>query len=135
VVFADVSPETLCLDLATLSEAVSPRTKAVMLVSMNGRAPSDLEKIVAWCRERGLLIIEDAAQSMGSRKGGRHLGTFGDVGILSFSSQKIITTGQGGAILTEDDAVIARVRAARDFGRLEGGGADRYGRMGWKGKL
>jgi perosamine synthetase len=134
VAFVDVSPTSLCLDFERLVDAAGPRTRAVMLVSINGRYPPDLEKMVAWCRERGLRVIEDAAQSLGSRKGGRHLGTFGDLGVLSFSAAKIITTGQGGAIVTDDAALIDRVRALRDFGRLQSG-VDRYVSMGWNAKF
>ena len=82
-----------------------------------------------WQR-RGVRVIEDAAQALGSYVGGRHLGTLGDCGCLSFSSQKIVTTGQGGAVVTSDEHVHATMRLLRDFGRTEGG-TDRYVRVGW----
>ena len=79
---------------------------------------------------RGIKVIEDAAQSLGSFQGGRHLGTIGDCGCLSFSSQKIVTTGQGGAVITDDAALFERMGLLRDFGRREGG-SDHYLSVGW----
>lgn len=130
VVFADVEPRTLCLDLAEAEQRISPRTKAVMFVSLNGRAPSGVARFVERCRSRGIAVIEDAAQSLGSWLDGRHLGTIGECGCLSFSSQKLVTTGQGGAVLTNDEAVYRRMGQLRDFGRLEGG-SDHYLTVGW----
>jgi perosamine synthetase len=119
-VFVDVEPATACLDLALAERAIGPRTKAIMLVSVNGRAP-DMERAVALARRHQLGLVEDAAQSLGSRWRGRHLGTFGQLGSFSFSAPKVITTGQGGALVTDDDALIERVRKLRDFGRSREG--------------
>jgi len=130
VVFADVEAKTLCLDLALAERAFSPRTRAVVLVSLNGRSPAGMVSFVARCRDRGIKVIEDAAQSLGSFHDGRHLGTLGDCGCLSFSSQKLVTTGQGGAVLTNDEEVYRRMGQLRDFGRLEGG-SDHYLSVGW----
>jgi perosamine synthetase len=130
VVFADVDPGTLCLDLPAAERLVTPRTKAVMVVSLNGRSPVDLIEFAARCRARGVKVIEDAAQSLGSFNHGRHLGTIGDSGCLSFSSQKLVTTGQGGAVITDDEAAYGRMNELRDFGRLEGG-SDHYLSVGW----
>lgn len=130
VVFADVDPITLCLDLARTEELISSRTRAVVLVSLNGRSPADMAGFVARCRARGVKVIEDAAQSLGSFRDGRHLGTIGDCGCLSFSSQKLVTTGQGGAVITNDEEAYRRMGLLRDFGRLEGG-SDHYLSVGW----
>ena len=130
VVFADIEPRTLCLDPGSVDAAISSRTRAVMFVSLNGRAPAALDAQFERWREQGLRIIEDAAQSLGSFVDGRHLGTFGDAGCLSFSSQKLVTTGQGGAVLTGDDEIARRMHLLRDFGRLEGG-SDNYLSVGW----
>jgi perosamine synthetase len=129
-VFADVEPRTLCLDLEAAESQLSPRSKAVMFVSLNGRSPAGLTGFIDRCRARGVRVIEDAAQSLGSYHDGRHLGTLGDCGCLSFSSQKIVTTGQGGAVVTDDEALFARMHRLRDFGRLEGG-SDHYLEIGW----
>lgn len=130
VVFADVEPRTLCLDLDRADALITARTRAVMFVSLNGRSPADLGGFVARCHARGVKVIEDAAQSLGSFHDGRHLGTLGDCGCLSFSSQKLVTTGQGGAVLTDDEEIYRRMRLLRDFGRLEGG-SDHYLSVGW----
>lgn len=134
VVFADIEPRTLCLDLDAVEARLSPRTRAVMFVSLNGRSPSTLAACVERWRTRGITVIEDAAQSLGSFQGGRHLGTIGDCGCLSFSSQKIVTTGQGGAVLTDDASLFERMGLLRDFGRREGG-SDHYLSVGWNLKV
>lgn len=134
VVFADIEPRTLCLDLADAERRFTPRTKAVIFVSLNGRSPAGLAAFVERCRARGIRVIEDAAQSLGSFSSGRHLGTLGDCGCLSFSSQKIVTTGQGGAVITGDPAIAERLHLLRDFGRLEGG-SDEYLTIGWNFKF
>ena len=134
IVFVDVSLDTLCMDFDRMAEAVSPRTKAVMLVTINGRYPANLESFVDFCRQRELRLIEDAAQSLGSFKGERHLGRFGDIGSFSFSAPKVITTGQGGALVTDEEALIGQIRRLRDFGRDAGGG-DHYLSRGWNFKF
>lgn len=130
VVFADIEPVTLCLDAGCVDRAITPRTRAIVYVSLNGRSPSGLPAQFDRWRARGIKIIEDAAQSLGSFADGRHLGTLGDCGCLSFSSQKLVTTGQGGALLTQDQEVARRIHLLRDFGRDEGG-SDRYLSVGW----
>ena len=122
-VFADVERDSLCLDLDSVKDAISPRTKAIMLVSSNGRYPkktiSAFEKLA---EEYEIHIIEDSAQSLGSfYPDGRHVGTAGTVGSFSFSAPKIISTGQGGALVTNDNEVAAKIRKLKDFGRASGG--------------
>ena len=130
VVFADIEPETLCLNVSQVDQLISPRTKAIVFVPLNGRSPGNLADIVTRWQRQDIRVIEDAAQALGSYVGGRHFGTLGDCGCLSFSSQKIVTTGQGGAVVTSDEQVHATMRLLRDFGRTEGG-TDRYLRVGW----
>jgi perosamine synthetase len=129
-VFADIDPDAFCLDVEEALRRMTPRTKAVMFVSLNGRSPAGLTAFIEECRRRNIRVVEDAAQSLGSFHDGRHLGTHGDCGCLSFSSQKIVTTGQGGAIVTDDERLIESMRLLRDFGRARGG-ADHYLRVGW----
>jgi perosamine synthetase len=119
-VLVDIDLRDLCLDLDLAEQAITPRTRALMLVSLNGRAP-DMDRAAAIAAEHGLHIVEDAAQSLGSRRGGRHLGTFGEIGSFSFSAPKIITTGQGGALVTDDDGLATRMRRIKDFGRRQPG--------------
>jgi perosamine synthetase len=122
-VFVDVEPETLCLDIKLTTNAITSRTKAIFLVSANGRYPkAGIEAFEALARERGLVLLEDAAQSLGSHfPDGRHVGRAGKVGSFSFSAPKIISTGQGGALITDDDDIAFRLRRLKDFGRSTGG--------------
>lgn len=115
-VFIDIDRKNLCLDLELLEEAITSKTKAVMFVSMDGRY-TDMKKLLSIIDRYNLFLIEDAAQSLGSKCQGKHLGTFGDVGSFSFSPPKIITTGQGGVLVTEDDQLHSRMKMIKDFGR------------------
>lgn len=121
--FVDVEPETLCLDLELTRKAITPRTKAIMLVSANGRYPkAGIEAFVELARESGIHLIEDSAQSLGSfYPNGKHVGTVGAVGSFSFSAPKIISTGQGGCLVTDDDDLAFKLRRLKDFGRSAGG--------------
>lgn len=109
---------------------MTARTKAVIFVSLNWRSPAGLDAFVTRCRIRGIKVVEDAAQSLGSLAGGRHLGIIGDCGCFSFSSQKLVTTGQGGTVVTNDESLFEKIRLLRDFGRTEGG-TDHYLSVGW----
>ena len=122
-VFVDVELDTLCLDIELVKEAITPKTKAIMLVSANGRYPqSGIKAFEDLCKEKNLALIEDSAQSLGSfYPDGRHIGTSGLVGCFSFSAPKIISTGQGGAIITNDNNVASRIKKLKDFGRSSGG--------------
>lgn len=135
-IFVDVEPETLCLDIEKVEQAITPMTRAIMLVSANGRYPkvgiAAFEKLA---RERNLFLIEDAAQSLGSfYPDARHIGRAGIVASFSFSAPKIISTGQGGAVITDDDAVAAKLRRLKDFGR-SGGGNDIHDSIGYNFKF
>uniref|UniRef100_UPI004047ACB9 DegT/DnrJ/EryC1/StrS family aminotransferase n=1 Tax=Limnohabitans sp. TaxID=1907725 RepID=UPI004047ACB9 len=122
-VFVDVEPETLCLDIEKVKQALTPKTKTIMLVSANGRYPkAGISAFEALARDRNLFLIEDSAQSLGSfYPDGRHVGRAGLVGSFSFSAPKIISTGQGGALITDDDIIAAKLRRLKDFGRSVGG--------------
>ena len=119
-VLVDIRMQDLCLDLGLAERAITSRTRALMLVSLNGRAP-DMAGAAALASKHGLRLIEDAAQSLGSFYRGKHLGTYGEIGSFSFSAPKIITTGQGGALVTDDDALALRIRRVKDFGRSRAG--------------
>lgn len=121
-VFVDVEPETLVMDVVLARAAITPRTKAIMLVSANGRAPrAGIHAFEALSRETGIPLIEDAAQSLGSFYDDRHVGRVGAIASLSFSAPKIISTGQGGALFTDDDVLANKLRRLKDFGRASGG--------------
>jgi len=119
-VLVDINPSNLCLDLDLAKDAITPKTKAIMFVSINGRCP-DMEKVTALADEYNLYLIEDAAQSLGSRYNGRHLGSFGQIGSFSFSPPKVITTGQGGALVTDDEELYRKVSMVKDYGRPRSG--------------
>jgi perosamine synthetase len=135
-VFVDVERHTLCADIAHVEAAITPRTRAIMLVSANGRYPAaGIEAFEKLARERGLFLIEDAAQSLGSfYPDGRHVGRAGVIGSFSFSAPKIISTGQGGALITDDDSIAQRLRRLKDFGR-SGGGNDIHDSIGYNFKF
>jgi len=119
-VLVDIDKKNLCLDLGSVKKAINERTKAIMLVTINGRYP-EMEKFVELAKEKNLSLIEDAAQSFGSRYKGKHLGTFGDIGSFSFSAPKIITTGQGGALVTDNEDLYEKILKIKDFGRQKSG--------------
>ena len=128
-VFVDVEPNTLCIDFDLMQRAVTSKTKAVMLVELNGRYPEQFQKIIDYCESERIWLIEDAAQALGSNFQGKSLGTFGNIGSFSFSMPKIITTGQGGAVITDDEALFEKMLRIRDFGR-EKTGSDHYVMIG-----
>ena len=133
---ADVDPKSLTLSVKAMEAAITPKTKAVVPVHVSGRA-ADIEKIVAVARERGLSVVEDAAEALCSRFNDRCLGTFGQAGCFSFSPNKMITTGQGGVIVTNDESIFHRLRELKDQGRpVRGtGGADVHDSIGFNFKL
>ena len=123
-VLVDVDPRTLLLAAAGFEAAITARTRAVVPVHVSGRG-SDMSAICRIAAAHGVAVIEDAAEAFGSRRAGRNLGLFGLAGAFSFSPNKTITTGQGGAIATNDDALAARVRSLKDQGRpVRGTGGD-----------
>ncbi len=135
-VFVDVERETLCMDIENVKKAITTRTKAIFFVNANGRYPkAGIEAFQALCSDHGLILLEDAAQSLGSMyPDGRHQGTVGLAGSFSFSAPKIITTGQGGAIITNDDEMEFKIRRLKDFGR-SGGGNDVHDSIGYNFKF
>lgn len=132
-ILVDIDPANLCIDLGLAEEAITTKTKAIMFVTINGRCP-DMNKVVALARNYNLYLIEDAAQSLGSRYRGKHLSTFGEIGSLSFSFPKIITTGQGGALVTDDEGLFTKMSKLKDFGRPKSG-LDYYEIMGFNSKF
>ena len=123
-VLVDVDPNTLNIDPDRVASAITARTKAIVPVHVSGRA-APMGSLAQLANEYGLFIVEDAAEGLASRHDGRFLGTLGDAGCLSFSPNKTITTGQGGAVLTNDDALHVRLRELKDQGRaVRGTGGD-----------
>ena len=135
-VFVDVEPETLCLDINLVEKAITEKTKAIILVLANGRYPeSGVKAFEDLAKKYNIVLLEDSAQSLGSLyPDGRHQGSVGLVGSFSFSTPKIISTGQGGALVTNDDDVAFKLKRLKDFGR-SGGGLDIHDCIGYNFKF
>jgi perosamine synthetase len=116
VKLVDVDPERFTIDVAAAEAAIGPRTRAIVPVDVNGRA-ADYAALEAICQARGLALVCDAAEALGSRHQGQYLGTFGHAGCFSFSANKTVTSGQGGLIVTNDDVLHDRLRELKDQGR------------------
>jgi len=113
-VFVDIDPETYCLDPAAIEAAITPRTKAILPVHLYGQM-ADMEAITTIARRHNLIVIEDAAQAHGASLNGRPAGTFG-TGCFSFYATKNVTTGEGGMITTNDEAIADACRLMRAHG-------------------
>ena len=109
IVFADVSADTGCLDIAAVKAAITPRTKAVTAVDYAGH-PADMDALRDLCQQRGLLLIEDAAHSIGTTFRGRPVGQLADLTTFSFFPTKNVTTGEGGAVVTNSEELLLRAR-------------------------
>jgi perosamine synthetase len=135
-VFVDVEQDTLCMDIECARKAITSKTKAILFVNSNGRYPlSGIESFQKLCDDNNLILLEDAAQALGSYyPNGKHQGTAGLAGSFSFSAPKVISTGQGGAIITNDDDMAIRIRRLKDFGR-SGGGNDVHDSIGYNFKF
>jgi dTDP-4-amino-4,6-dideoxygalactose transaminase len=114
-VFADVDVTTQNLTAATVEAALTPATRAAIVVHQAGM-PADVEAIEAVCAPRGVTVIEDAACAIGSTYGGRPVGGGGRLTALSFHPRKLVTTGEGGMLLTDDAALASRLRRLREHG-------------------
>lgn len=119
-VFVDVREDTWCLDPEKVEAAITPKTKAIMAVHLYGSI-SDMDTLLDIGRRHGLPVIEDAAESMGSRwKNGQRTGTMGAFSAFSFHGSKTMTTGEGGMFATNDDRLAHIVKALNAHGRVPG---------------
>ena len=123
-VLVDADPETWCMNTELVQRALTERTKAVMPVHIYGH-PVDLDPLLELAEARGLVVIEDAAEAHGAeylsgRERGvgtwRRCGSFGDLSCFSFYANKLLTTGEGGMVVTDDDALAERLRSLRNLG-------------------
>jgi len=114
-VFVDSDPQTWNLDPTLLEAAVTPRTRAIMPVHLYG-APTEMTPVLALAEGRGLVVVEDAAEAHGAEYRGRKVGALGTAGSFSFFGNKIITTGEGGMVVTNDAALAERCRHLRGQG-------------------
>lgn len=114
-VFVDSEPETWNIDVHKIEEKITKKTKAIMVVHMYGH-PSDMDAILAIAKKHTLLIIEDAAEVHGATYKGRRCGSFGDISVFSFYANKIISTGEGGMVLTNNKKYFERAKFLRNLG-------------------
>ncbi|GAA4469123.1 DegT/DnrJ/EryC1/StrS family aminotransferase [Nibrella saemangeumensis] len=119
-VFVDIDPDTYNLDPAAIEAAITERTRVIVPVHFAGQA-CDMDAIMAIARRHKLRVIEDAAHGHGAEYRGRKLGSIGDVGSFSFQSSKNLTSGEGGIVVTNDEALYRMMASLRNVGRIEGG--------------
>lgn len=115
-VFAEINPDTLCLDCTDVERRITSKTAAVMVVHMAGLIPPNIDYLVKLCEQHGLALIEDAAHAHGASLGQRRAGSFGRAGCFSFYPTKVITTAEGGMITTNDDGLAAMAASLRNHG-------------------
>jgi perosamine synthetase len=117
--FVDIDPQSWCMDVGSFERSITSRTKAVIVVNLYGNLP-DIDNILEIARLRGVAVIEDAAESIGSEYKGRKAGSFGVISAFSFHGSKTLTTGEGGMLVTDDAEVYKRCLTLREHGRSPG---------------
>jgi dTDP-4-amino-4,6-dideoxygalactose transaminase len=118
-VMVDIDPRTYCIDCDAVEAAITPRTKAIIAVHVAGH-PADLDGLVALAARHNLYLVEDSAHAHGTEWRGRRVGAIGNVGTFSFQASKLMTAGEGGMIITNDDSLEVRLRSVHDCGRMPG---------------
>lgn len=119
-VLCEVREDTFCIDMFRAEELVTSRTRAVMPVHLYGQS-ADLDAVTEFARRHGLKVLEDAAEGIGVRYDGKHVGAVGDMGIISYYGNKTITCGEGGVILTNDDDLARAAFRLKNYGRDQKG--------------
>jgi len=132
--FVDIEEDSLGMDPGLLADAVNDRTRAILPVHVFGR-PCRIQEMTAFARERGLRVIEDACEALGSTVGGRPMGSFGDVAVFAFYPNKQITTGEGGMVVTDDVDLAQTMQSLRNQGRDADGTWLRHVRLGYNYRL
>ncbi|MSO44548.1 MAG: DegT/DnrJ/EryC1/StrS family aminotransferase [Thermoleophilia bacterium] len=133
-VFAEVDPLTFNMDPAAVEAAITPRTKAILIVDIFGY-PAEVPALVEIARRHGLGIVEDACQSIDGDYDGRKLGTFGHPAVYGFYANKQLTTAEGGVILTDDDALYTELKSLTNQGRSDDGAWLVHSRLGFNYRL
>ena len=114
-IFADSHPNYWCIDPEKIEKCITPRTKAIIPVHLYGH-PSEMDKIIDIAKAHDLFIVEDAAEAHGSEYKKRKVGSFGDIACFSFFGNKVITTGEGGICVTNNEELSEKMRILRDHG-------------------
>lgn len=135
-ILVDVDPVTFTIDCAAAEKKITAHTKAIMPVHVTGRG-ADMKAIMSLAQKHNLFVVEDAAEALLSKQGDNYLGTIGNLGCFSFSPNKTITTGQGGIIVTNDEALYLKLKPLKDQGRpVRGtGGDDLHDTIGYNFKM
>ena len=128
--FAEVDPISFNLDPAAVEAAITPRTKAIVPVHIFG-LPCKIEEIRAIADRHGLAIVEDGAEALGAKRQGQMIGTHGSPTIFALYPNKQMTTGEGGIVTTDDEAVYERILSLRNQGRSDAGAWLEHDRLGW----
>ena len=116
LVFVDIDPDSLNLSPAAVEAAITPRTRALLVVHTFGR-PADMVPLLALAKRHNLAVIEDACEALGATYHGQPAGSFGDIAVFAFYPNKQITTGEGGMVVTRDSGFAATMRSLRNQGR------------------
>jgi len=118
-VLVDVTPDTYCLDPDLVEQKITDRTRAIIAVHMGGH-PADLDRLPEIARQHHVRLVEDSAHAHGTEWKGQKVGAIGDIGTFSFQASKLMTAGEGGIIITNDDELERRARSVHDCGRMPG---------------
>jgi perosamine synthetase len=133
-VFGDIDAQSWCLSPEAFEAAITPRTKAAIVVDLYGSMP-DWDRLAEIASRLGIALIEDAAEAVGSRWRDRPAGSFGVMAAFSFHGSKTLTTGEGGMLVLDDEKLLARVMQLRDHGRAPGDTMFFNEELGWKYKM
>ena len=133
-VFVDMNPETFAVSPELLEKRLTKKTAGVILVHIAGLISYQTQEIADWCKKKGLWLFEDAAHAHGSTLNGRHAGTFGIAGSFSFYPTKVMTSGEGGMIVTNDKRIFEEAQLYRDQGKTSFL-TNTHGKMGYNWRL
>lgn len=133
-VFADVEPTTFNLDPAKVEAAITPQTRALLVVHTFG-VPAEMDALLEIASRHRLHVIEDACEAIGAEYRGGRVGSFGDAGVFAFYPNKQITTGEGGMVVTRDEKLARRIRALRNQGRYESDDWLQHSELGYNYRL
>jgi perosamine synthetase len=140
-VFADIEPETFCLDPEDVAEMINSKTRAIMPIHYGGIPGKTIRALVDLAEDHDLVLIEDAAESFGAKLGESFMGTLGNSGMFSLCQNKVFTTGEGGMVVTQEDGLAERLRLVRSYGRraaqnyFSGSGSVDYVSLGYNWRM